>query len=210
MPWKCYSCETSNPNSADVCQKCGGTVAAPARFYGQWVLGGAVFFLIVYLAGVLAGGVLIESYVRPTDEALLKEINATRNIIRQKEPYTSIEAADNELTIASKAVLITRGKAAIPIVVGIGLQWIFPFLMFIICGMMVGFISDGKTIIEAGIASVLGQVGGFFIFKYGFSPQFGFVQLVAGLIIGFGLALLGAWVGEIIQERKERAGGISA
>ena len=38
------------------------------------------------------------------------------------------------------------------------IQWTLPVILFIICGIIVGFISDGVTIIEAGIGSVLGQL----------------------------------------------------
>ena len=72
MGWSCYSCGTKNPNSADECQKCGGTVAAPSNFYIGWVFGGAIFFLVVYIAGTLAGGVLVDSmnvFVRVADSS---------------------------------------------------------------------------------------------------------------------------------------------
>ena len=207
MAWTCYSCGTKNPNSADQCQKCGGTVAAPRSFYIIWIFGGAVFFFITYLAGVLAGGVLVESVVAPEGDAVLAEVNA--GLGEKVDPFGSLDTVPPDKTAAAKASLIARAKAEMsPALRGV-LQWLFPVLLFIISGAIVGFVSDGNTILEAGLGSMVGQAGAFLLLMYVFENDLGWLALGIGIVPGFGLGVLGAWLGEVFQERKERAGGIT-
>ncbi len=160
MSWFCYSCQAKNPNSADTCVKCGGTVALPKKFYVQWVFGSAVFFMATFILGSYLGGIL--------------------------------------MTLSNSAlyqVLILR---------------IWPALLFVVCGIVVGFASDGVTILEAGLGSVLGQglaVSVFVLFMDDF--PIGWLDFIFGALPGAGLAILGAWIGEKIQLRKEQAGGIT-
>jgi len=207
MAWKCYSCGTNNPNDADVCQKCGGTVAAPKSFYVHWIFGGAVFFFIVYLAGTMAGGVLVEAYVAPSKDAILAEANLLK---KDAEPeIKTLDSIKPDERAAAKASAVAKAKEKTSAVIQGVLFWIFPAILFILCGAMVGFISDGKTIIEAGIASVAGQVGGFALHAYLLDTGFQWMVLAIGVVPGFALGFLGAWLGEIMQDRKERAGGIT-
>ena len=68
MTWICYSCGEKNPNSTAQCKKCGGTVAAPSKFYPPWVIGGIIIFfgMVIfgtYLGGIFGGGSKIISIV---------------------------------------------------------------------------------------------------------------------------------------------------
>jgi hypothetical protein len=207
MAWTCYSCGTKNNNSADQCVKCGGTVAAPRSFYLQWVFGGAVFFLIFYLAGVLAGGVLVETMAAPDSPAILTEVNA--HLADGAKPYASIEVVEPEKAAGAKATLIARSKAGMSLPLRLSLNWLLPVLLFVICGIIVGFVSDGRTVLEAGFGSILGQAGGFAVVKYVIGVDLDLMVIAIGVVPGFGLAVLGAWLGEVLQERKERAGGIT-
>jgi hypothetical protein len=208
MAWTCYSCGVKNPRSADVCQKCGGSVAAPANFYAQWIFGGAVFFLVFYVTGTFAGGVLIESVAVPENSAILAEINAARKA--DVPEYKSLETAEPEALTAAKAVVSEKNKAKMSGLLKGVLYWCFPVVLFVLCGIIVGFISDGKTILEPCIGSILGQAGGVALHVYVFDSELTWMALAIGVVPGFGLAALGAWLGEIIQDRRERAGGITA
>jgi hypothetical protein len=207
MAWTCYSCGAKNPGSADQCLKCGGTVAAPRSFYVQWVFGGAIFFFVTYLAGVLAGGVLVEAVVAPKPDAVLTEVNA--HLEEGVKPYASLEGAEPDKVAGAKASLVFWAKAEMSPALSISLAWLLPVLLFVICGIIVGFVSDGRTVLEAGFGSILGQVGGFALIRYVIDIDLDVLGLAIGVVPGFGLAVLGAWLGEWFQERKERAGGIT-
>lgn len=209
MGWKCYSCGTKNPNSADMCQKCGGTVAAPRDFYVGWIFGGAIFFLVFYIAGTMAGGVLVEFAASPEDKDIVAYANDNR-----KEGESEVEQIEQlgnepERLAAAKAAVIERNKAAISSVVKALIYWILPVLLFVICGIIVGFVSDGRTVLEAGFGAVVGQGLGWVLHVYVFDTGLSWIVLAAGIVPGFGLGFLGAWLGEWIQERKERTGGIT-
>ncbi len=199
MPWKCYSCETKNPNSRDECKNCGGNVAAPRSFYIHWVFGGGIFFLVTYLVGIFVGGTLVEVAVAPADAevfAIAKAKGATASSILELKP--------EELKAARKAV-VAKGKAAMSPLVRNLLLWFLPVILFVVCGAIVGFVSDGKTILEAGFGSVIGQVVGFLLLTYLFNAGGSWMAVIVGIVPGFGLAMLGAWAGEILQDRRERA-----
>ena len=80
-----------------------------------------------------------------------------------------------------------------------------PFLLFPVIGIAVGFISQGRTILEGAIAGTTGQVLGFLACKYYFKFDINFIELIVGLVAGFFLVAAGAYVGEAIQEKRERA-----
>ncbi len=203
MAWACYSCGTKNSNSLDACQKCGGNVAAPRNFYLHWVFGGAAFFLITYLLGVFVGGVLVEISVAPEENAVY---DTAKKMGLGVGANSAMELKPDEAK-AAKEKLIAKGKERMPPVKRHLLQWFLPAILFIGCGILVGFVSDGKTIIEAGFGSVVGQVLGFVLLVYGFSSDLNWLAVVIGVVPGFGLAMVGAWLGEIWQDRRERAGG---
>jgi hypothetical protein len=199
MAWTCYTCGTKNSNSADTCKSCGGNTAAPSSFYISWVFGGTVIFLIMYLSGTLIGGTLIEVAAAPTDAKVLAEAKANGATAK------SILTLDADLKKKAKAAVIAKAKAQLSGVLKNVLYWFLPFILFFIGGAVMGFMSDGKTIVEAGIGQAIGQIGGFLIHNYVFDSGISWIALIIGLVVGAVLAVVGAWVGEILQDRRERA-----
>jgi hypothetical protein len=201
MAWKCYSCGTKNPNRADTCSKCGGNVAAPRSFYIAWVFGSGVIFAIFYLIGTFAGGVVIATIASPKDPAVIAELNAARK--PGDAVVMALSEAKPEQVTAARAVAAEKAKKAMSPVLRQSLTWIFPAFLFVLSGVLVGFMSDGRTVLEAGIGGALGQIGGFLLHVYVFKTDMSWLSLVIGMAPGVGLAVLGAWYGEIFQLRKE-------
>ncbi len=199
MSWTCYSCSHVNPNSADTCQECGGTVAAPRNFYIQWVFGGALFFLVTYILGTFVGATLIEFMVAPAEPEVLVQAQ-TMGV--QAKTMNDLQPA--EVESAKLALILSAKQQMSPFLSGL-VYWFLPTLLFVLCGAIVGFISDGKTIWEAALGSAIGQSAGFAILRYAFDAEISWLALAVGLPIGFALAILGAWQGEKIQERREQA-----
>jgi len=200
MAWVCYSCGTKNPNSLDTCKSCGGNTAAPSSFYFHWVFGGMVIFFLMYLIGTFVGGTLIEVMVSPTDEQVVAEAAAQGHKVKSAMELEPDQAS------AAKTAVVARGKEAMSSAVYGAVLWALPLLLFLVGGIIMGFMSDGKTIVEAGIGATLGQVGGFMLQKKVFGNDYGWLALIIGVVIGICLAIVGAWLGEILQERRERAG----
>jgi hypothetical protein len=74
-------------------------------------------------------------------------------------------------------------------------------------GLVLARLSWGKTIIEAGIASVLGQLAGFLIANYtGLAAGLGWGEFGVCAVVGIGLAMAGAYVGEKLQDRPSSGG----
>lgn len=209
MSWKCYSCGEENANEDAVCKSCGNTVAAPKNFYSIWILGAALFFMIFFMAGTMAGGVLVEAIATPSSDSILKIANDQRD--QKTEKFDTLLQLKPEQMTAAKAVAISQAKAKLPPVVVGMVQWFFPAILFILCGLIVGFISDGYTIIEPGIGSIIGMFASgalmIFVFK---SEAVSWVALGIAAVPGAGLGIFGAWLGEIIQDKKDRAGGITS
>jgi hypothetical protein len=199
MAWTCYSCGTKNPNSAAECQKCGGTVAAPRSFYIQWIFGGALFFVIFYLVGTFIGGILVEFAAAPSEADILAAAQAAG--VKSK----SVDTLEPEQLSKAKTAAINRAKEGMSGVVKGVLYWFLPGLLFLICGVIVGFVSDGRTVLEAAIGSVVGQVLGFVLMRFMFQHSIGWIALAACLVLGFFFAGAGAYLGEAIQEKRERA-----
>ena len=204
MAWNCYSCGTKNPNSADTCSKCGGNVAAPKSFYVTWVFGGAFIFAAFYMIGTFAGGVVVATIAAPDDQTVIAQLNSTKKA--GDLPVKTLTDVKPEQITAARAVATENAKAAMSPVLREIVTWIFPLFLFVLAGMLVGFMSDGKTIIEAGLGAAVGQVGGFLLHIYVFETDLGWLALLIGLVPGIGVAILGAWLGEIMQLRKEAAG----
>jgi hypothetical protein len=209
MGWKCYSCGTENSNKEAMCTKCGNTVAAPSSFYVHWIFGAAMFFMVFYLAGTMAGGVLVEAISAPQDEDVLIKGNQLRK--EGTSEFKSIMEMNFEEQAAARALAGQEAKSAMsPVLRGL-IQWTLPVILFILCGIIVGFVSDGVTIIEAAIGSALGQTLAVVLTLYVFkADSISWMAFGIGVLPGIGLGALGAWLGEIIQDRKERAGGITA
>ncbi|MDD5308422.1 MAG: hypothetical protein PHU25_13960 [Deltaproteobacteria bacterium] len=154
MSWACYSCGTVNPNSVSECKKCGGVTAAPSKFYPAWALGGAVLFLLAYIAAMVVGGVVLGG--------ILKLPAGTAHV----------------LSLVLLAILVLAA------------------------GVVLARLSWGKTIIEAGIASVIGQLAGFAIVNFtGLAAGLGVIEFAVCAVVGIGLAVLGAFLGEWLQDR---------
>lgn len=160
MTWTCYSCNAVNRDADATCIQCGGTVAAPKKFYFQWLLLGALFFMLTFLLGSYVGGILMSLSGSPVYQ----------NIVLR----------------------------------------ILPAILFVVCGMLVGFASEGITILEAGLGAILGQgiAVAVFVYVVDASP-IGWRDFFFGALPGALLAILGAWLGEKFQFRKERGGGIT-
>ena len=204
MAWKCYSCGTKNPNRADTCSKCGGNVAAPRSFYLTWVFGGGIIFCLFYLIGTFAGGVVVATIATPEDQAVIAEINATK---KPGDPIVkALSEPKPEQVTAARAIAIEKAKKAMSPVLRELVTWIFPALLFILSGVIVGFMSDGRTVLEAGLGAAIGQVGGFLLHIYVFETDLSWLALIIGMVPGVGIAVFGAWLGEILQLRKEAAG----
>lgn len=201
MAWTCYSCGTKNSNKDDTCTKCGGNVAAPRSFYIHWIFGGAAFFFITYVTGVFIGGTLVEVSVSPEEAEVLAVAKSMGFSAK-----SALELKPEEAKAAKKQVT-DKARAEMSPVLRNLLYWFIPFLLFIVCGAIVGFVSDGKTILESGIGSAVGQIGGFAVLIYGLGYELSVLTLFVGLVIGFGLAMVGAWLGENLQDRRERAVG---
>ena len=209
MAWKCYSCGTDNSNKDAVCTKCGNTVAAPRRFYSNWIWGAALFFFIFYLAGTMAGGVIVEAVAAPNEATLLRLSNQLG--MQDGKTYKNLLQVEPERLAAARAVGIHYNKKAMSPALKLALQWTLPVILFIICGLIVGFISDGYTIIEPGLGSIIGHAGAVALIIYGIeSPVTSWLAYAVGVLPGAGLGILGAWIGEKIQDKKDRAGGITA
>jgi hypothetical protein len=208
MSWKCYSCGTQNANENAVCSKCGNTVAAPAAFYFKWIPGAALFFAFFYTIGVMAGGVLVEAAAAPDEQAILKAANEKREA--DKKVYVNLMQLQPEEVAAARAVALQRSRAAMSDATAFALHWTLPIILFFIGGIIVGFVSDGKTIIEAAIGSLVGQALAVALIVHGMKMggATSWTAFFVGALPGVVLGGLGAWLGEIIQEKKERFGRI--
>lgn len=72
-------------------------------------------------------------------------------------------------------------------------------LTFMLTGILVGFRSPGKTLVEPGISGIGLAALTFLALRFGFLVTVPFGWMVAGLIVGPALAVLGGWVGEVLQ-----------
>ncbi len=205
MSWKCYSCGTENDNKNTECLNCGNTVAAPKNFYYAWIIGSALFFMVFFMAGTMAGGVLVESVATPSQATVLKVANEQRSPNTEKFK-TLLQLEPKQLT-AAKAVAIAQSKAKMsPLLVGI-IQWTLPLLLFILGGLIVGFISDGFTVIEPGIGSIIGMfAAGALMITVFKSESVGWITLGIVALPGALFAVLGAWIGEKIQDNSDKEG----
>ncbi len=199
MYWTCSSCKTKNPENASACGKCGSKTNAPHKFYASWIVGGGVLFFIVYFVGTFIGGTLVAFSVEPTDAEVL---SAAKEQGAEAKEYLNLKP---DVRDKAKEAAIAKKKSEMSIIVHSVLLWFIPFLAFPFCGVMVGFISEGRTIIEAALASVVGQGVGFVVMRFMYNVDIHFAELVVGVVLGFVLAGAGSYVGEAVQEKRERA-----
>jgi hypothetical protein len=78
-------------------------------------------------------------------------------------------------------------------------QGILAVVAYLVGGFLVGWLSPGETLKEPAVAGVIAAVviNGV---EYAIWPEeFGVIAALFGVVVGFGTALAGAWVGEKVQ-----------
>ncbi len=199
MYWTCKSCGTKNPENAKACGKCGGTTDAPRKFYAGSIFGAAVVFILMYVVGTSVGGTLVAFSLEPTDEQVLAMAKT-----QGSEEVSLMKIGPEDQDKAREAAL-EKARDQMSSIVRIVLFWFFPLILFPVIGAAVGFISQGRTVLEAAIGSVVGQVIGFLGMRFMYKVMIHPIELGAGLVVGFLVVAAGAYVGEAIQEKRERA-----
>jgi len=203
MYWTC-SCGTKNPENSVKCGKCSKPSPSPKKFYAGIIVIGGIVFALVYGVGIMIGGTLVAFSVTPTNEAILaqaKIIGAERGL---KTVATINDLEKEDQPLAEKAA-VEKATKDMSLLVHSILFWIMPFLLFPIIGIVVGFVSQGRTVLEGAIAGTAGQVLGFLGCKFGYHVDIHIIELLVGLVVGFFLVAAGAYVGEALQEKRERA-----
>ncbi len=203
MYWTC-SCGTKNPENSIKCGKCSKPSPAPKKFYAGIIVTGAVVFALIYGVGIIIGGTLVAFSITPTNEAILvqaKIIGEERGL----KSVTTINDLEKEDQPLAKEAAVEKATKDMSLLVRSILFWIVPFLLFPIIGIAVGFVSQGRTILEGAIAATAGQVIGFLAGKFAFHVDIHIIELLVGLVVGFFLVAAGAYMGEAIQEKRERA-----
>ncbi len=198
MAWTCKSCGTKNPTNALKCGKCGGKDPAPRKISPSWVIGGGVFFFLAYLVGTFLGGMMLAVAVEPSTEDIMTaagKLGVDAKTIEQMAPADQKRAREEALAAAQKSM---------PKPVKAVLFWFLPLLIIPLGGLVVGFVSEGRTVIEAAIGSIIGQAIGFTVMRFGYGLDLSWIELAIGLVLGFFIAGAGAYVGEAVQEKRER------
>jgi len=77
-------------------------------------------------------------------------------------------------------------------------------LSFIVTGIIVGYKSPGITIFEAAIAGVVMILFNLLIIYVGLETPLPIAVVIIAMVLGFVLALFGAWIGEKMQKRAQR------
>jgi hypothetical protein len=198
MAWTCKSCGTKNPTNALKCGKCGGKDPAPRKISPSWIVGGGVFFFIAYAIGTFLGGTMLAVAVEPGNDDLMKaaaKLEIEAKTIEQMAPADQKRAREGAIVELQKSM--AKPVRAV-------LFWFLPLLIIPLGGLVVGFVSEGRTVIEAVIGSVIGQGLGFAVMRFGYSLDINWIELAVGLVVGFFVAAAGAYVGEAVQEKRER------
>ena len=203
MYWTC-SCGTKNPENAVKCGKCSKPSPSPKKFYAGIIVSGAIVFALIYGIGISIGGTLVAFSITPTNEAVLEQAKIIGKAKGLKS-VTAVSDLEKEDQPLAKEAAVKKATEEMSVLVRSILFWIVPFLLFPVIGIAVGFISQGRTVLEGAIAGTAGQVLGFLACKYYFKVEIGIIELVAGIVVGFVLVAAGAYVGEAIQEKRERA-----
>lgn len=198
MAWTCSSCGATNPTNALTCGKCGGKTPAPKKIEKAWIGGGTFLFFLFYIAGSFLGGTLVAFSHEPTDDQVFA---AAQDMGVKAETIHKLTADERQ---AAKEAAIAKATEEMSVVVRLILQWFIVLLMFPVAGAIIGYISEGRTIIEASFACTIGQVLGFLLMKYAYGLDATFIELGVGVVLGFGLSAAGAYVGEAVQEKRER------
>ncbi len=196
MSWQCKECGAENAGRA----VCGCGRHRPHRKFSlQWVFISAIFFLIVYLTGTAIGGALIDVAHTPTDKEILTVAN-------EKDPgVRSLSELSREDRAAARAQASERTKSSMSEGTWHIIYWFVTIILVFFCGGISGFVSSGRVIIEAGIGSALGQLMGYGFERLAFERDVGTTAISIIIVIGILFALLGAWVGEVLQGKEEQA-----
>jgi hypothetical protein len=198
MAWTCKSCGSRNPANALKCGKCGGKDPAPRKISPSWIIGAGVFFFLAYVIGTFLGGMMLAMSVEPSEEDVMAaagELKIEAKTIEQMAPADQQRAREEALVTAQKSM--AKPVKAV-------LFWFLPLLIIPLGALVVGFVSEGRTVIEAAIGSVVGQVIGFLGMRFGYGLDIHWIELAVGLVVGFLVAGAGAYIGEAVQEKRER------
>jgi hypothetical protein len=198
MSWRCRQCGTENDNGRDTCGGCGRKRAAVRKFYINWVFGSAAFFFVVYMAGTFFGSTLIDVAVTPTGGEILSVAN------ERGANVTSLSDLSPEARAAAKATAAERAKSHMSEGTAHMIYWFITIILIFFCGGIIGFVSLGRTIIEVGIGSALGQLAGYGVERFILGRDVGTTAIGVVVAIGILVALGGAWVGEVLQGKGEQ------
>ena len=204
MYWRC-NCGHKNPENARACGKCKSTEGVKKTFHFGALLSASVVFFIVYVVGVSAGGTILIFSVEPTSDQILAEAKTLGIKTEYNEPVKSIFDLKPKQKEAAQASAIEKARASMSVVVRNVLHWITPFVLFLSVGVIFGFSSAGRTIIEVTIASVIGQGIGFTFLRFGNGISLSYMELGIGIAVASVIVAAGEYIGETLQERKERA-----
>jgi hypothetical protein len=198
MPWTCQKCGTRNPTNALKCGKCESPIPVKPKLSMAWALGGAVLFFIAYLVGIFLGGTLVAMTNEPSEAEIMvaaAELKIEAKSIDKMSPK-DLAAAEDAARVKTKASMSPVLRAV--------LFWFIPLVIFPVAGAIVGFVSEGRTVVEAAIASVIGQPIGFVVMRFGYGAEIHWLEVVIGVVIGFFVSGVGAYIGEAVQEKRER------
>ncbi|HUT78728.1 MAG TPA: Ran-binding zinc finger domain-containing protein [Polyangia bacterium] len=198
MAWTCKSCGTKNPTNALKCGKCGGKDPAPRKISTSWIVGGGVFFFIAYVVGTFLGGTMLAVAVEPNNDDLMTaggKLGIEAKTVEQMAPVDQRRARDEAIVELQKGM--AKPVRAV-------LFWFLTLLIIPLGALVVGFVSEGRTVVEAAVGSLFGQGIGFVVMRFGYGMDIHWIELAVGLVVGFFIAAAGAYVGEAVQEKRER------
>jgi len=149
--------------------------------------------MLVWLAGPFCalGLALLGGYVGEMLQGTLEEAHVDRPI---DWPWVFVSIVVG-FTLSTYALFLTR--ALLPPSTAQDLAVLTG--AFLVTGVLVGFFSPGKTVVEPAIAAgglILAHVGFLFVYVDA-SPGIG--RLLLAFALGIALALLGGWLGETLQ-----------
>ena len=166
---------------------------------------GQLVFSLVYAVGVSVGGTLVIFSVNPSSDEILAEAKTLGMKTEHKEELKSIYDLKPEQKEEAEAAALEKARASMPPVARNILYWIIPFLLFPLFSLIIGFSTAGRTTIEVAIGSSVGQGLGFAALKFGNGVPLSYLELGIGIVVAFLIVALGEYIGETIQEKKERA-----
>jgi hypothetical protein len=204
MYWRC-KCGHKNPENARACNKCKSSESAKKTFYAGAVASAAIVFFLVYVAGIYVGGTVIIFSIEPTEAQILAQAKSMGMKTEYKEELKTIHDLKPKQKDEAEAKAVEKAKGAMSGGVRNILFWTIPFLMFPLFGVIFGFSTAGRTIIEVSIGSIVGQAVGFAFLKFANGVPLSYLELGIGVAVGFAIVAVGEYLGESFQEKKERA-----